>query len=195
MTRTRAIRMPNEIPITTAMPKPAPARESEATVCGKISPVISNSLSDATTAPNEGIRDFGSRPELDAACQVTNTNARGTRRIGPCSHRGVTSIPSCARSLDLFLDAVPDVQFQARERRVGLELVAVAHLEVAHQHFLDPARPRRHHHDAGAKRHRLFHVMGDEQHRLAAAPPDAPHFVLQDASGLRIERAEWLVHQ
>ena len=43
--------------------------------------------------------------------------------------------------------------------------------------------------------HRLLHVVGDKNHGLARALPDAQEFALHQAAGLRVERAERLVHQ
>src|SRR5919201_2526130 len=74
---------------------------------------------------------------------------------------------------------------------------------------LEPARPRqvdRHllpdapgtrgeNDDAVAEVHRLLDVVGDENDGLACTGPEAHYFFLHRLTGLRIERAERLVHQ
>ena len=60
---------------------------------------------------------------------------------------------------------------------------------------LDAAGPRAHHHHALRQEHRLAHVVGHEHHGLAEALPQLAQFLLHDLAGLRVERAERLVHQ
>ena len=55
--------------------------------------------------------------------------------------------------------------------------------------------PCRHDHDAVGERDRLFEIVGDEQHRLAVGIPQFQQQVAHDLPGLRVERAERLVHQ
>ena len=59
----------------------------------------------------------------------------------------------------------------------------------------DPTRPRRHHRYAIGEIDRLLHVMGDEEHGFRGAFPDAQQLGLHEPAGLRVQRAEWLVHQ
>ena len=42
---------------------------------------------------------------------------------------------------------------------------------------------------------RLFHIVGDEQDRCWRSPPRSQQQLLHVAAGLRVERAEGLVHQ
>src|SRR2546426_3729625 len=206
--RTRAITMPSAIPAITAMAKPAPARAKEAAVCEKISPERTRFQSDAATSQNAGSTDLGSTPRPEAVCQMRRSSASGSsliveksgsdpnfRQLRVAGNWGLTPIFSCAHRLDFLLHAAPDAQLQRRERRVGLELLAVGDIEAAGDDLLDATRPRRQHHDARAERYRLLDVVGDEEDGLLVAAPDAPQLVLQDAPGLRIERAEGLVHE
>ena len=85
--------------------------------------------------------------------------------------------------------------FNVDERGIGVEFIAVDHVEVALDHFLDPPRARGHDDDTGAERDRFFDVVRDEQHRPGVALPDAPHLVLEDAPRLGVQRAERLVHE
>ena len=77
----------------------------------------------------------------------------------------------------------------------GAQQVGVVLVKANLDDLLDPPRPGRHHRDALGEKDRLLHVMGDEDHGLARALPDAQQFVLHEAAGLRVERAERLVHQ
>ena len=60
---------------------------------------------------------------------------------------------------------------------------------------LDAAGPRRHHRHAVGEIDRLLHVVGDEDHGLGRALPDAEQLGLHQAARLGVERAERLVHQ
>src|SRR5262245_39942148 len=61
--------------------------------------------------------------------------------------------------------------------------------------LLDAAGGARHHRDAVGEVYGLLDAVGHEQHGLAIALPDVEQVVLQAGASLRIERAEWLVHQ
>jgi hypothetical protein len=50
-------------------------------------------------------------------------------------------------------------------------------------------------HNAVRERDRLLEIMGDEHHRLAVKAPQVEQQVAHDLPGLRVERAERLVHQ
>ena len=56
-------------------------------------------------------------------------------------------------------------------------------------------RPGRHDHHAVGQRDRLLEIVGDEHHRLAVGAPQVEQQVAHDLPGLRVERAERLVHQ
>ena len=60
---------------------------------------------------------------------------------------------------------------------------------------LDAARARAHDDDAAAEEDRLLDVVGDEQHGLALALPDAEQQFLHQRARLVVERAERLVEQ
>src|SRR5262245_16660371 len=60
---------------------------------------------------------------------------------------------------------------------------------------LDGAGPPREDGDAVAERNRLHDVMGDEHDRAASSFPESQQLVLEDEPGLRVERAERLIHQ
>ena len=75
-------------------------------------------------------------------------------------------------------------------QKVGRGLV-----EIRVDDGLHPARTRRHHHHALGEIDRLLHVMGDENHCLGRGAPDAQQLALHERAGLRVERAEGLVHQ
>ena len=60
---------------------------------------------------------------------------------------------------------------------------------------LDAAGPRAHDDDAAAEEDRLLDVVGDEQHGLLLALPDAEQQLLHQRAGLVVERAERLVEQ
>ena len=59
----------------------------------------------------------------------------------------------------------------------------------------DAPWPRRHDRDPLGQKHRLFHVVGNEDHSLTRFFPDGEQFALHQAAGLSVERAERLVHQ
>src|ERR1700692_4358640 len=54
----------------------------------------------------------------------------------------------------------------------------------------DPAGTRCHEHDPVAEAHRLAHVVGDEDDRLAGFLPDAVQVVVQLVTGQSVERGE-----
>ena len=94
--------------------------------------------------------------------------------------------------VDHALD-VDDVFLVARiEQQLG---AAARPRQVDIDDLPDAAGRARHHHDLVGEEHRLLDRMGDEQHRLAVALPDVEQVVLQPRAGMRIERAERLVHQ
>src|SRR6516162_6882069 len=124
-----------------------------------------------------------------------STRLARPRAAEPMEQASRSRTPSWVSRLDLGLDAAPDAQLQRGERRIGLELLAIADVKAALMHLLDAPRSGGHHHDAGAQRHRFLDIMGDEQHCLGVATPDAAHLVLQDPPGLRVKRAEGFIHQ
>src|SRR5687768_12510419 len=200
--RTRAMTRPNRTPATTAMANPAPARAKEAAVCAKISPEPIMATREAATSQNAGSTDLGRNPALEAACHRATSRTSGTSLMKTPRSRKPLAPPltggqdrSCAHRRNLFLHAAPDAQLEGRELGIGLELVAVGHVEAADEYLLDASRARGHDDDARAQRHGLFNVVRDEEHRLHVAAPDAPHLVLEDAARLRIERTEGLVHE
>ena len=80
---------------------------------------------------------------------------------------------------------------------IEFDLGNVARARQRHPPVADDARrrPRRHDDDAVGERDRLFQVVGDEQHRLAVGAPQVEQQIAHDLPGLRVERAERLVHQ
>ena len=188
---------PSATPTTTATPKPAPARASDATCAGRSRPVRSMLASDAATATNDGISDFGSKPVARGGLPGGEHQQDGQDRTRPSAHLAITSAPDHVRAASTSSLTLRQMcSFRARERGIGLELVAVGDVEVAQQHLLDRAR--------GAHAITTMRVPSATASStswvtnstvLALAPPDAPQFVLQDAARLRIERAERLVHQ
>ena len=97
----------------------------------------------------------------------------------------------------LGLQHLPDLAVQLVERRIELDLGDVARARQRHPPVADDARrrPRRHDDHAVGQRDRLFQIVGDEQHRLAVGAPQIEQQVAHDLPGLRVERAERLVHQ
>ena len=61
--------------------------------------------------------------------------------------------------------------------------------------FLDRARARRHHRNPVRQKDRFADIVRHEQRRVAGRFVNAQQLVLHDPAGLRIERAERLVHQ
>src|SRR5215470_14086763 len=105
-----------------------------------------------------------------------------------------TSLPALLR-LDRFVaHEIPDL-VDLVDEDLGLENVAITPVEAGLDDRLDAPGPRRHDGDAIGEMHRLAHVVSDKDHGLGGAPPDAEQLVLHQAAGLRIERAERLVHE
>ena len=94
----------------------------------------------------------------------------------------------------LVAHQVPDL-VDLVDEGLGLEDVRVVLVELGVDDGLDAAGPRRHHRDAVGEIDRLLHVVGDEDHGLGRALPDAQQLGLHQAARLRVERAERLVHQ
>src|ERR1700730_1388205 len=94
------------------------------------------------------------------------------------------------------LDAyeVPDL-VDLVDEGLGLETMRVALVEARVDDRLDAARARRHHRYPVGEIDRLLHVVSDEDHGLRRALPDGDQLGLHEAAGLRVERAERLVHQ
>src|SRR5690348_6521226 len=92
---------------------------------------------------------------------------------------------------------MPDLAVQFVEGGVKFHLRYVAWPGQRHAPVTDNARggPSRHDHDAIRESYRLLEIMSDEDHRLAIGAPQVEQQVAHDLSGLRVERAEWLVHE
>src|SRR4051794_28366007 len=84
---------------------------------------------------------------------------------------------------------------QRDKLRRGLDLVGSWMRQVDRDLSLDAAGPGAHHDDAAAEKDRLLDVVGDEQHRLLVALPDAEQQFLHQGAGLVVERAERLVEE
>src|SRR5215470_1536406 len=110
------------------------------------------------------------------------------------STRGKHRLPGLLRLDRLVAHQVPDL-VDLVDEGLGLEDIAVSPVEAGFDDRLDATGPCRHHGDAIGEMHCLAHVVGDENYGLGRAPPDAEQLVLHQAAGLRIERAERLVHQ
>src|SRR5262245_40094894 len=65
----------------------------------------------------------------------------------------------------LFADEVPDL-VDLVDERLRLEDVRIVLVEARIDDGLDAAGPRRHHRDALGEKHRLLHIVGDEDHGL-----------------------------
>src|SRR5512133_3420208 len=122
----RAISTPAVMPAITAVKNPAPARPSEASVCGTISPLPTRSASDFATSKNEGISHAGSAPLAEAACQTKTTISSGSaRNRSGLSNLFKADLRSRAGRVDFFLHPAPDVQLQLGEGWIRFEFVAV----------------------------------------------------------------------
>src|SRR5689334_12922533 len=60
---------------------------------------------------------------------------------------------------------------------------------------LDAPGPRRDHHHARGEEDRLFDIVGNEQHRLLFALPDAEQHLLHERACLIVERTEGFIEQ
>ena len=119
--------------------------------------------------------------------------APGRRCGGKRAHD--SSAPPHALRLDrLLAHQVPGLVHLLDEGLL-LEDVGIVLVELGVHDGLDAARPRRHHRHAVGEIDRLLHVVGDEDHGLRRALPDAQQLALHQPAGLRVERAERLVHQ
>src|SRR5579883_2089198 len=87
-------------------------------------------------------------------------------------------------------DMVDRLDKGAGSRQFGVFLV-----EADVDDLLDAPGTGRHHGDPLGEKDRFLHVVGDEDHGLARMLPDAQQLHLHQAAGLRVERAEGLVHQ
>ena len=72
----------------------------------------------------------------------------------------------------LVAHQVPDL-VDLVDERLGLEHAGIVLVELGVDDGLDAAGPRRHHRDAVGEIDRLLHVVGDEDHGLRRALPDA----------------------
>ena len=130
-----------------------------------------------------------------ATCQIAEQAEAGEQRRRAREQRarrdhGLQLV--FAGVVDHALD-IDDVFLVARiEQQLG---AAARTRQVDIDDLLDAAGRARHHHDLVRQEHRLVDRMGDEQHRLAVAFPDVEQVVLQPRAGMRIQRAERLVHQ
>jgi hypothetical protein len=86
------------------------------------------------------------------------------------------------------LDAIDEDLFAAAVR-------AARARQIDRQNISDPARPRRHHHDAIGQQYRLLDAMGDENHRVAIALPDALKVEVHLLACQRVKRPEGFVHK
>jgi hypothetical protein len=82
------------------------------------------------------------------------------------------------------------------ELRALVDLVDAAGPRDGHRRdVLDPARSRRHHDDAVGEGDRLHEIVRDEHDGLARRRPERQELLLEEQPGLRVERAERLVHE
>ena len=104
---------------------------------------------------------------------------------------------SLMRHLREFLaQRVPDLREQLGILRRLAQLHGIARpREVDLEVGLHAARPRRHQDDAVGQGQRLAEIVGDEQHGLALALPQAQQHRVHVELGVGVERAERLVHQ
>ena len=130
-----------------------------------------------------------------AALPTPPPSPQGGARRSPIRNMATDVIGARLLRLDrLVAHQVPDF-VDLVDEGLGLEKLRVVLVEPGLDDRLDAARPRRHHRHAVGEIDRLLHVVGDEDHGLGRALPDAEELRLHQAARLRIERAERLVHQ
>src|SRR5262249_31590893 len=86
-------------------------------------------------------------------------------------------------------------RLQCGELGAGLDGVMPRMRQVDGEVGLDAAGTRGHHKYARGEEDRLLDVVGDEQHGLALAFPDAEQELLHQRAGLVVKRAERLVEE
>jgi hypothetical protein len=67
--------------------------------------------------------------------------------------------------------------------------------QIDREFLFDAARPRRENEHAVAEHNRFAHIVRDKEDRLRRIRPNVLQFVVQHIARLRVERAEWLIHQ
>ena len=131
------------------------------------------------------------RDDIEPRGQLPGDREQQQRQIsGGGSHHAFCSCALIASSRTRFQISVDffDELLAAQNARIALAEFGV-------DDGLDLARPRRHHRHPFGEIDRLLHVVGDEDHGLGRALPDAQQLGLHQRAGLRVERAERLVHQ
>src|SRR5215469_1104617 len=139
-------------------------------------------------------------------CSASTTNAAGSLaprpdteirrasiRTSPLNPAGVDAGRSCMRRIGS--DQADDAGDVALELRSLLDARGPRPRQVHGYDLLHPPGPRREHRHVIAKEHRLFDLMGDEDHGSARGGSDAQELVLHRLPGQRIKRRERLVHQ
>src|SRR5438876_1120682 len=96
---------------------------------------------------------------------------------------------------NIVFDQPPDAVDVADEFGRALHRQGARPRQLHLDDLADAARPAAEHHHAVGEINRLVDLVGDEEHRLLAARPDARELGLHDLARLRVERRERLVHQ
>src|SRR5467141_2433605 len=108
---------------------------------------------------------------------------------GPRSWR-----PFLQRFYGLIPNQVPDL-VNLVDKPLGAVDLRIGLVEAGVDDGLDAPGPCGHHRDPLREVDGFVHVVGDEDHGFARLLPDGKQLPLHQAAGLRIERAERLIHQ
>src|SRR5689334_19368722 len=122
--------------------------------------------------PARNAKRLPRRPRAKPAADSATERSRFRSRLGLLRER------SPLLGLDrLVLYQVPDF-VDLLDKKLALENVAIVFVELGVDDGLDAAGPRRHHRNAVGEVNRLLHVMGNKDHRLWRALPDAQKLAL-----------------
>ena len=158
--------------------------------CSISSPVLTRSIQLTTTSLSGGSAEVETRPSRATTSHSTASSTQ--RQIAEPDRLHGAAVP--LRLDRLVAHQVPEL-VDLVDEALGLEHAGIVLVELGVDDGLDAAGPRRHHRDAVGEIDRLLHVVGDEDHGLRRALPDAEQLRLHQVPGLRVERAERLVHQ
>src|SRR5215208_2486968 len=148
-----------------------------------------------TRGTDTGSTSFHAEPNSQASSNRANSRNPGQRFFtGP----SLTPPPGGRWLAALLLrkDRGEQPMAEAGEALVLARPDLVARIRQVDRYVLtDYSRRFAQRYDAVGEKHRLFHIMGDEQDRDRNGLPNLQNQFLQDRPRERIDRAKWLVHQ
>src|SRR5262249_46826417 len=159
-------------------------------------PTSHSTSTTSTTTIGARIEEMRARVSTRARLRWTSASTSSMRiGVGLAGSVGVIGRPLVLAQHAAGEKEIEDLAIVARElgRLAHRQRARTRQVDV--DHLVDPAGPRRHHHDLVGEEHRLRYAVGDEQHGHAALVADLLQGERELVGGERVERAERLVHQ